>query len=102
MNSASAHVLQRRSFRLEITGSLSASGVWYEGKPWTTQLLPQSYHYALGILAVALLYAVSFNWIMAVYESRYLERYFGEEYRRYGADVPFVIPLIRLKKEVKS
>ena len=66
------------------------------------QLLPQSYHYALGILAVALLYAVSFNWIMAVYESRYLERYFGEEYRRYGADVPFVIPWMRLKKELKS
>jgi glycine C-acetyltransferase len=39
MNPASAHVLQRRSFRLERTESLSASDVWYEGRPSTTQLL---------------------------------------------------------------
>ena len=65
------------------------------------RLLPQRYLYWLVVLAAALLYAVSFNWIMAARESRYLERYFGEEYRRYCAAVPFFIPWIRLKKEVK-
>src|SRR3989442_1346910 len=45
-------------------------------------LSPQSYPYWLGVLAVALFYAVLFNWIMAACESRYLEHYFDEEYRR--------------------
>ena len=63
--------------------------------------LPETYLYWLGFLAVALIYAVSFNWIMAVCESRYLESCFGEEYRRYCVEAPFFIPRIRLKKEVK-
>jgi steroid 5-alpha reductase family enzyme len=65
------------------------------------ELLPQTYLYWLGFITVALLYAVSFNWTMAVRESRYLESYFGKEYRRYSAEVPFFIPWIRRKKEVK-
>ena len=64
-------------------------------------LLPQSHPYGLGVLSVALLYAVLFNWSMAVHEARYLQRYFGEEYRRYSTDVPFVFPWLRLKKETK-
>src|SRR5438034_2301512 len=47
-------------------------------------LLPRSYPYGLGVFAAALLYAVSFNWNMAVREGRYLQRCFGEEYRRCG------------------
>ena len=39
-------------------------------------------------------------------EARYLERYFGEEYRRYSAHVSFVFPLIRpsigLRKELSN
>jgi protein-S-isoprenylcysteine O-methyltransferase Ste14 len=65
-------------------------------------LLPQTCVYWLGVLAVALLYTVFFNWIMAVRESRYLESVFPEEYRRYSADVPFFIPSLRLRKEVKQ
>jgi protein-S-isoprenylcysteine O-methyltransferase Ste14 len=53
-----------------------------------------------------LFYAVSFNWIMAVCESGYLERHFGEEYRRYRAQVPFVFPVIRsliaVRKELSN
>jgi len=64
-------------------------------------LIPRSYSFYLGILALALLYAVSFNWIMAVREARYLERCFGEDYRRYSSGLPFVIPWITLRKEVK-
>ncbi len=66
-----------------------------------TVLFPRSYPYGLSILAVALLYAVFFNWYMAVHEARYLLRYFGEEYRRYRTDVPFAVPLIGLRKDVK-
>jgi len=62
-------------------------------------LLPRSYPYGLGVFAAALLYAVSFNWNMAVREGRYLQRCFGEEYRRYSNTVPFLFPLIRVKKE---
>ena len=69
-------------------------------------LWPQSYLYWFGIFSTALLYAVSFNWIMAVYESRYLERYFGDEYRRYSAHVSFVFPLVKpaigLRKELND
>lgn len=68
----------------------------------TPGLLPRIYLYWLSVLAMpALLYAVSFNWVMAVCESRYLESIFGEEYRRYCAEVPFFVPWIRSKKEVK-
>jgi protein-S-isoprenylcysteine O-methyltransferase Ste14 len=59
-------------------------------------LSPKNYRYWLSILAVPLLYVVSFNWIMAMCESHYLERYFGDEYRRYRAQVPFLFPSIRL------
>jgi protein-S-isoprenylcysteine O-methyltransferase Ste14 len=64
-------------------------------------LFPRSHPYGLSTLAVALLYAVFFNWNMAVREARYLLGYFGEEYRRYSADVPFVVPLIKPRKDVK-
>lgn len=64
-------------------------------------LFPHSYPYGLTILAAALLFAVFFNWNMALHEARYLERYFGEEYRRYSTDVPFVVPSIRLRKAAK-
>src|SRR5438034_56378 len=66
----------------------------------TPGLLPRIYLYWLTVLAMpALLYAVSFNWVMAVCESRYLESILGEEYRRYCAEVPFFVPWIRSKKE---
>ena len=64
-------------------------------------LWPESHPYWLGALGAALLYALSFNWIMAVHEARRLERHFGEQYRRYRADVPFLFPLIRLRKEAR-
>lgn len=64
-------------------------------------LFPHSYPYGLTILAAALLFAVLFNWNMALHEARYLRRYFGDEYLRYSTDVPFVIPLLRLGKGVK-
>jgi protein-S-isoprenylcysteine O-methyltransferase Ste14 len=59
------------------------------------ELSPENYHWWLAIFAAALVYALSFNWAMAARESRYLERYFGDEYRRYSARVPFVFSLIR-------
>jgi len=65
-----------------------------------TILFPPSYPYALSILAAALLYALWFNWNMAAREARYLLGHFGEEYRRYSQDVPFVIPVFRLRKDV--
>lgn len=39
MTSASAHALQKRPFRIDEHEMLSASGAWYEGKPFVTQLL---------------------------------------------------------------
>jgi len=50
----------------------------------------------LGLFAVALIYAVSFNWWMARLEARFLEHCFGDAYRRYRSQVPFLIPLFRL------
>ena len=66
-------------------------------------LSPEYYRSWLSILAIPLFYAMSFNWIMAMCESHQLERCFGEEYRRYSAQVPFLFPSIRrfvaLRKE---
>src|ERR1051325_8286554 len=53
---------------------------------------PHTYPCGLAALGAALLYAVVFNWTMAVREARYLERHFGDDYRRYRTRVPFVIP----------
>src|SRR6266566_357320 len=39
MSSANAYVLQERPFRLDVNDGFSTSGVWYDGKPLTTQLL---------------------------------------------------------------
>ena len=64
--------------------------------------------YLIGVLTIALLYAVSFNWNMAKREAGYMHRHFGEEYQRYRNRVPFVFPLItplirllRLRKEIQ-
>jgi len=67
----------------------------------TPMLLPQSHPYWLSAFAATLIYAVAFNWTMAVNESRYLHRYFGDAYRQYQARVPFLIPSIRLGKEAE-
>ena len=64
-------------------------------------LLPQTHPYWLSALAAALIYAVAFNWNMAVNEARYLQGCFGDAYRQYRARVPFLIPFIRLGKEVE-
>lgn len=64
-------------------------------------LLPQGYLYWLAAFGMALLYAVSFNWTMAVREARQLERHFGESYRRYRSSVPFLVPFLMLNPEVK-
>jgi len=39
MNAASGHTLQKRTFQIERTCVPSAAGVWYEGRPFSTQLL---------------------------------------------------------------
>ena len=57
-------------------------------------LLPNDYPYWLAVFGAALIYAMSFNWLMAVREARFLERCFGESYRRYRTRVPFVVPLL--------
>ena len=62
-------------------------------------LRPQVYPYWIGILAAVLLYVVVFNWNMAIREACYLRRYFGEEYRRYSGNVPFIFPVIRVRKK---
>lgn len=64
-------------------------------------LLPQGYPYLLSALAAALIYAVAFNWKMAVNEAQYLQACFGDSYRQYQARVPFLIPSIRLGKEIE-
>jgi len=51
-----------------------------------TIMFPRSHPYGL-VCSPELTLAVLFNWIMAVHEARYLQRYFGEEYRRYSTDV---------------
>lgn len=66
----------------------------------TPLLLPQTHPYWLSALAAALIYAVAFNWNMAVNEARYLQGCFGDAYRQYQARVPFLIPFIRPGKEV--
>jgi protein-S-isoprenylcysteine O-methyltransferase Ste14 len=38
---------------------------------------------------------------MALNEARYLQDCFGDAYRQYQARVPFLIPSIRLKKEIE-
>jgi protein-S-isoprenylcysteine O-methyltransferase Ste14 len=65
-----------------------------------TIMFPQSHSHGISFLAAALIYAVWFNWNMAAREARYLLGYFGEEYRRYSQDVPFVIPVFRLRKDL--
>lgn len=62
---------------------------------------PQSYPWSLAFLAVALAYAIAFNWRMARNEARYLQECFGDAYREYQARVPFLIPSIRLKKGIE-
>ncbi len=47
----------------------------------------------LAAFAGALAYAVAFNWNMARREARYLEHCFGANYRRYAAQVPFLLPI---------
>jgi protein-S-isoprenylcysteine O-methyltransferase Ste14 len=64
-------------------------------------VLPQSYPWWLAVLAGALAYAIAFNWRMALKEARYLQECFGDAYRNYQARVPFLIPSIRLKKEIE-
>ena len=55
-------------------------------------LRPEDYPYWLGLFAAALVYAVAFNWRMAVREARELEHCFGDAYRRYRSRVPFLVP----------
>jgi len=62
-------------------------------------LLPQTYVYWLSAFAAALVYAVAFNWNMALNEARYLRERFGDAYRQYQFRVPFLIPSISLAKE---
>ena len=62
-------------------------------------LLPQSYVYWLSAFAAALVYAIAFNWNMALNEARYLHERFGEVYCQYQSRVPFLIPSISLAKE---
>ena len=64
-------------------------------------LLPESYPYLIAALTLALLYAVLFNLKMAVRESQYLGQYFGDAYRHYSADVPFLVPFTKFRKEYK-
>lgn len=59
-------------------------------------LYPLSYQYWIIILTAALIYAVVFNVRMAIREARYLESYFGDNYRQYRTAVPFLIPMIRM------
>jgi protein-S-isoprenylcysteine O-methyltransferase Ste14 len=65
------------------------------------ELFPLSHPYGFAALAMALAYAVAFNWSMALNEARYLQDCFGDAYRQYQARVPFLIPSIRLKKEIE-
>jgi len=65
-------------------------------------VLPQGHAWWLLVLAGALAYAVAFNWKMAMREARYLADAFGDGYRLYQERVPFLVPFIRLKKEIES
>ena len=56
-------------------------------------LRPDDGLYWFGPFVAALAYAVSFNLWMAKLEARYLERCFGDTYRRYRSKVPFLVPL---------
>jgi protein-S-isoprenylcysteine O-methyltransferase Ste14 len=60
-------------------------------------LLPDRHLAWFGLFGAALAYAVGFNCAMAVREARELERRVGEEYRRYRAAVPFLVPFIRFR-----
>lgn len=59
-------------------------------------LLPQAYPYWFCALGAALVYAIAFNWTMALREARELERCFGDAYRRYRTAVPFLVPFLKL------
>jgi len=60
----------------------------------TPDYWPNGYPYAWTAMAALLAFASAFNWTMAAREARYLERCFGDSYRRYSARVPFFIPFI--------
>ena len=60
-------------------------------------LRSNDYPYWLAVFGAALIYAMSFNWLMAVREARLLEQCFGESYRRYRTRVPFLVPLFSPK-----
>lgn len=77
-------------FQCELCGLLVALGQF-------PILRPEDYPYWLGVFGAALVYAVSFNWQMAVREARHLEHCFGDAYRRYRSRVPFLLPFFRLK-----
>src|SRR4051812_38213199 len=44
---------------------------------------PHTYAYWRAARGIVLLYAIVFNWTMAVRGARYRERHFGDDYRRY-------------------
>jgi glycine C-acetyltransferase len=58
--------------------------------------------YWLAAAAMALGYAVLFNWRMAVREARHLEGHFGVAYREYAARVPFLVPGFRTSQGTRS
>ncbi len=60
-------------------------------------LRPNDFPYLLAVFGAALIYAISFNWLMAVREARLLEQFFGESYRHYRTRVPFLVPLLSPK-----
>jgi protein-S-isoprenylcysteine O-methyltransferase Ste14 len=62
-------------------------------------VLQRHYLFWLGLLSAALMYAVSFNWTMALREARYLESRFGRQYILYRRHVRFLIPSIHRMKE---
>ena len=64
-------------------------------------LLPHGYPYWCAAFGIALVYAVSFNWMMADREACQLERQFGDAYRRYRSRVPFLIPFTLSRSEVQ-
>ena len=64
-------------------------------------LLPENHAMWFGAFGAALAYAVGFNCAMAVREVRELERRTGDDYRRYRARVPFLIPRLSPNPEAR-
>lgn len=63
-------------------------------------LFPSGYPYWFAGCGAALVYVVSFNWVMARREAHQLEQQCGDTYRRYASRVPFLIPFTRQRQEV--